>query len=82
MCRNYCHSTDRNELKVGMVLAVTSHPHTIMGYIYGHIAIYIGDGKVMDNVGVIRTKTLDEWVSHYGASEPVKWGWYDNRPLA
>lgn len=82
MCRNYCHTTDRNELKVGMVLAVTSHPHTIMGYIYGHIAIYIGDGQVMDNVGVIRTKTLDEWVSHYGASEPVKWGWYDNRPLA
>ena len=81
MCRNYCHSTDRNELKVGMVLAVTSHPHTIMGYIYGHIAIYIGDGKVMDNVGGIRTKTLDEWVSHYGASEPVKWGWYDNKAL-
>ncbi len=77
----YCHSTDRNELKVGMMVGVVSHPHTVMGSIYGHIAIYVGDGKVMDNMGYIRTAELDWWISHYGATHDVRWGWYDNKPL-
>lgn len=78
----YCHSSDRSQLKVGMVIGVRSHGHTYMGGIYGHICIYIGDGQVMDNVGRIRTSSLDWWQSWYGDRVPVRWGWLGNRTLA
>ena len=37
------------ELKVGMVICVEHSPFGSDGYTYGHIGIYIGDGKVMHN---------------------------------
>lgn len=78
----YCNMTDRNRLQVGMVIAVPSHSHTSAGRIWGHVCIYIGDGKVMDNIGRIRTTTLDYWLSFYSTTYTPKWGWYDNVPLA
>ncbi len=68
-------STDRSELEPGMAIAVSTHPHTEAGRQYGHIGIYLGEGRVMDNVGSIRTTPLDWWIWHYGASVPVRWGW-------
>lgn len=77
----FCKSSNRNELKVGMLIAVPSHSHSYMGGIYGHVCIYIGNGQVMDNVGRIRTYSLNKWLSYYGTTYTPKWGWYDNISL-
>lgn len=78
---SFCTSTDQAALKVGMIVAVSKHGHTYLGGIYGHVAIYVGDGMVMDNVGRIRTMRLSDWLNYYGDLVPVKWGWYDNTRL-
>lgn len=75
MYANYCYSSNRSELKPGMIIAVSSHPYTTAGKIYGHVGIYIGNNTVMDNVGFIRTCSADYWISYYGASVTVRWGW-------
>ena len=65
-----------------MVIAVPSHSHTYLGNIYGHVCIYVGDNKIMDNVGGIRTMDLNTWLNYYGTTYQPKWGWYNNVPLA
>lgn len=70
----YCHSSNKSELKVGMCVAVPTHNKTSAGATYGHIGIYIGDGKIMENVGHINTRDLDDWISFYGEVAEVKWG--------
>lgn len=75
MYANYCYSSDRSALKPGMIIAVSSHPYTTAGKIYGHVGIYIGNNTVMDNIGYIRTCSADYWISYYGASVTVRWGW-------
>lgn len=77
----WCYSSNLNELKVGMVVAVPSHAHTYAGSIWGHVAIYIGDGMVMDNVGTVRTIPLDWWLSYYATTYQPRWGWVSNVPL-
>lgn len=72
---NFCTSSSMADLKVGMIVAVPSWTGTSAGLTYGHVAIYIGDGRVMDNVGPIRTTTLDEWIACYSTTYPVKWGY-------
>ncbi|HEK9529976.1 TPA: CHAP domain-containing protein, partial [Streptococcus equi subsp. equi] len=62
MYRNYTFTSDRSKLKVGMLVAVeSSSSGSSLGVTYGHVGIYIGDGKVMDNIGHIRVTTLDDW---------------------
>lgn len=68
-------SSNRADLEPGMAIAVSTHPYTIAGRIYGHVGIYIGNGMVMDNIGYIRTISLDEWINFYGVTVPVRWGW-------
>lgn len=76
MCRAWCHSSNRNELKVGMIIADTSHPGTgAAGLTYGHVGIYIGNNKVMSNEGAITVKSLDAFIRFYGAGSGCKWGW-------
>ena len=75
MYAEYCYSSDPADLRPGMAVAVSTHPHTSAGRIYGHIGMYIGDGTVMDNIGYIRTISLDEWIAYYGETVPVRWGW-------
>lgn len=75
MYNNCCTSSNRNDLKVGMLIAVPRHPHTSAGRTYGHVGIYIGDNQVMDNVGTVRTISLDEWINYYDDMETPKWGW-------
>ena len=53
-------STDRNNIPIGAAVYGTG---TGSNGPYGHVGIYIGDGKVVDNVGSIKTQTLDEWIS-------------------
>ena len=76
MVKAWCHSNNPADLKVGMIVGDASHPGTgTPGLLYGHIGIYIGDGKVMSNEGAITTKTLDEFTAFYGKGSGVYWGW-------
>lgn len=78
MYDQYCTSKDKSELKVGMMIAVRTHNLTPAGSQYGHIGIYIGDGMMMDNIGEIRTISVDEWIAtyegHATSGDGVKWG--------
>lgn len=59
-----------------MIVGDTSHPGTgTPGLLYGHVGIYVGDGKVMSNEGAITTKTLDQFIAFYGKGSGVYWGW-------
>lgn len=79
---SYCHDSNRNDLKVGMIIAVPSHNKSYLGGIYGHICLYIGDGMVMDYIGNLRKTSLSHWLSYYGNVYTPKWGWYRNIALA
>lgn len=78
----YCFSSNPANLKVGMIVAVSTHPHTYLGSIYGHVGIYMGDGWIRDNAQQLRTVPLSAWIDHYGASVPVRWGWLGNVNVA
>ena len=76
MYYQYCKYSSRSDLKVGMLVAVPSYPdpYSDAGRIYGHVAIYIGNGLVMENIGNINTQSLDDWISYYGGTHTPKWG--------
>lgn len=78
---NWCHSRDISQLKVGMIVAVPTHTHTNAGARWGHIAIYVGNGMVMDNIGYIRTTSLAWWLNYYHTTATLQWGWVLNTPL-
>lgn len=78
---NWCYSRDISQLKVGMIVAVPTHTHTSAGARWGHIAIYIGNGMVMDNIGYIRTTSLAWWLNYYHTTSIPQWGWVLNTPL-
>lgn len=78
---NWCHSRDVSQLKVGMIVAVPTHTHTNAGARWGHIAIYVGNGMVMDNIGYIRTTSLAWWLNYYHTTATPQWGWVLNTPL-
>lgn len=81
---NWCWSTNRSDLKIGMVVAVpSSSSGTSLGARYGHIGIYVGrdtfgNELVMHNAGTIRTDTLDDWIATYGKFSTTKWGYIYN----
>ena len=75
----YCHSSNRAELKVGMLVAspsIASAASGSAGWVYGHVGIYIGGGKVMSNAsGVITIDDFDVFCSRYRSSTmPIRWG--------
>lgn len=78
----WCSRSDLRELKVGMIVAIPSHTHTYLGGIYGHVCIYIGEGMIMDNVGHVRTMSLNGWLEYYTTTYSPKWGWCNNQPLS
>lgn len=79
----YCFSSDLMQLKAGMIVCVSTHPHTSAGSIWGHVGVFVGDGTVRDSVyGYVRTSTLEEWMAYYGVTVPVKWGWIGNVAVA
>ena len=82
MYSSWCVSSSKSNLQVGMIIAVSSHPHTAAGRIYGHVGIYVGDNTVMDNIGSIRTINVDSWISFYGATVTPRWGWLGGNSLA
>lgn len=48
------------------------------GYLYGHVGIYIGDGKVADNVGHVRITSLESWIKSFPDG---CWGWTSSTPV-
>lgn len=68
----YCHSNDLSELRPGMMVAVPTHNHTKAGRIYGHVGIYVGNGIIRENIGIVKDTKLSDWISYYGSS--AKWG--------
>lgn len=83
MYRNWCHSSDRSQLKVGMMIAVDQYittGHAYAGYtpdgrpLSYHVGIYMGNGMVRDNIGAITDTPLDEWIAIYGNYHEVRWG--------
>lgn len=82
MYAEYCYSSNRADLMPGMAVAVSSHPNTPAGRIYGHIGMYVGGGMMMDNVGEIRTISVDEWCDYYGGTVAPRWGWLNGIVLS
>lgn len=79
MYRNYTFTSDRSKLKVGMLVAVeSSSSGSTAGLTYGHVGIYIGDGKVIDNIGYIRVTTLDDWIATFCQHHSVGFGFPPN----
>lgn len=68
----YCDSNDLSELRPGMMVAVPSHNHTKAGKIYGHVGIYVGNGIIRENIGIVKDTKLSDWIAYYGSS--AKWG--------
>lgn len=77
----YCTSSNLYDLKVGMIVAVSRHPGTAGGRIYGHIGIYVGDGVMLDSSGEVRIWNVEDWINSYNGWVTPKWGWYGNRKL-
>ena len=76
MYRKHTFTSDIADLKLGMLVAVeSSSSGSRMGKIYGHVGIYIGDGKVMDSVGYKKISTLEEWIKTYCQHSPVGFGY-------
>ena len=76
MYRKHTFTSDIADLKLGMIVAVeSSSSGSRMGKIYGHVGIYIGDGKVMDSVGYKKISTLEEWIETYCKHSPVGFGY-------
>ena len=82
MYNSWCTSSNLDDLKPGMIIAVSTHNLDAAGRIYGHVGIYIGGGKVMDNIGAIRTIDVNQWISAFSGLVPAKWGWLGNVPLS
>ena len=76
MFNNYAIITDKSKLQVGMLVMVeSSSSGTVSGLKYGHVGIYIGDGKVVDNIGNVRITSLDNWINFYCKNSPVGFGY-------
>lgn len=75
MYNSWCTSSNKSALKVGMIIAVSTHSRTSAGRIYGHVGIYVGNNTVMDNIGYIRSINVDSWISYFGTTVTPRWGW-------
>lgn len=78
MYDNHCNLSNPSEIKVGMIIAVRSTSYSYggdAGVTYGHVGIYIGDGYVRENTGVVKNTLLSDWVLCAGPNVIVRWGW-------
>ena len=78
---SYCTSSNPADLQMGMIIAVSRHPGTAGGRIYGHIGIYVGNGIVLDSSGEVRIWNVEDWIDSYNGWVTPKWGWYGGRSL-
>jgi len=67
---------NKSNLEPGMAIALRKCNGGADAQKYGHVGIYIGNGKVMDNVGDIETTDIDTWISKYCPSGILpRWGY-------
>lgn len=79
----YCYSSDLSEIQTGMVIAVPTEPYSYAAILYGHVGIYIGNGLVRHCVsGYVKTQSLSSWISEFGVTATVRWGWLGGIVLA
>ena len=76
----WCTSSDYEDLKPGMiVVAPGGAPGGLCdeyGVPYGHVGIYIGEGRIRHNIGDIAVWDVADWVSFYTHDGyGVGWGW-------
>ncbi len=76
--RHYCFSSNRADLKPGMIVASR---YSYAGTYAGHIGIYIGNGKIISNETCITIKTVDEFAATYSHGYPIRWGWMNGKKL-
>ena len=72
-------SQDKDDLQIGMIVACAA-TGTQAGSTYGHTAIYVGDGYVMESLsGGVQMTQIDDWIRmHPGSSSKPNsyaWGW-------
>lgn len=83
MTANYCYSTNKNDLKPGMIIGCV---HSPWSYQYGHIAVYVGNNTVLScELGQVATYSVDGFIATYGPANggsTVMWGWGGGVPLA
>ena len=78
-------STDLENIPVGACLfSDRSNPPVPCGdHDAGHVAIYIGDGMVVHNVGGVQTISVDDWISQWSVDgRNVTWGWINGKDLS
>lgn len=82
-CNRFCNSSDDADLRVGMIIAVTSTMRgNSAGAVYGHIGIYVGNSNVIgNNSGTVATLSLSTWKSRYGSVATPRWGWMNGVDL-
>ena len=71
----YCNISDLDFMEPGMIIAVPSHTRTGLGQMYGHVAIYMGNGLVRHNTNTIETTSLSDWLAYYQTTYTAKCGW-------
>lgn len=76
LVRNFCHTSDKSQLKVGMMIG-GKNTGVGLGAIYGHIGIYVGNGTVRHNLsGVVQDWELDRFINLF--VDQCKWGFPPN----
>ena len=82
--KHHCISTDMSAIPIGASVYGTGSGSSGP---YGHVGIYIGDGKVIDSqTGGIIVSTMEEWLSWQvdtldGKQGWLGWGWEDNNRI-
>lgn len=87
---SFAMSRENGELKVGMVICVEHSGADYDSWNYGHIGIYIGDGKVMHNESSrtgnqsngCTVTDLDTWKAQYEYQCTAYWGWVNGIDLS
>ncbi len=77
-----CVDTSKDNIPVGAAVYGTGTGSA------GHVGIYIGNGQVMDNVGEIKTSSLEDWIKWQeekgnvldGKCGWLGWGWQAGAP--
>lgn len=78
----YGRYSNLKDLQAGMMVAVSTHGHSSAGRVYGHVGVYVGNGKIRDSVyGYVRESDITWWVRYYGDLVTPKWGWMGNVDL-
>ncbi len=77
-CSGYYFGVSKDFSNIPLGAAVYGESNTTAGKIYGHVGIYIGNGKVADNIGGVRITTLSSWLASYPNG---CWGWTSSTPV-